>query len=736
MTDMIQTPAAQALAWALVHFTWQGAAIGFVAFIAFRIVRSSASLRYAMGVGALVAMLAAPAATFFALLEAPRPAGTIDETAPAAGATGLALVAGAVSDDRATTLAAPRMPSIRLSPEALAVAVAAWLTGVTFFSLRLFGGWIVARRMVRQSVRPAADHIQVLALRVADRLALRRVVAVLESSAVAVPVMVGWLKPTIVLPIAALAGLTPTQVEALIAHELAHVLRHDYLVNLLQSFAEVMLFYHPAVWWLSRRVRTERELCCDDLAVGVCDPLVYATALTDLASMTSPRVALAATDGDLLGRVRRILGHSETPATTRGSIMSGLAFGLVATIAVPVALISAAQAPRQAHPHVPVSHPAVPHTPPDVVRLEGRASVHMEPGHPTSLVFDHMNVQQTTQPADQKRLELERRIEELKRQLAAELDKKQVAAELTMKHAEAQHVKNADVRRQAMDEAAVEFEKVARANHALRATVADGQAQAATEAELAAARRRYEEARQLFEKGLTSRTQLLEAEAALAKLQARGNADATAAIELQRAKEQLARAAQLVEKGLMTARDLAALEVQVANAEQRLLASRTAERTRDVRAAAEANTADARRLHQLLAERTAAVAHEQDAALLERLSRLTVDIEAQAVAATEPARVGDTLRITIEGEPELPSSYRVRDDGTIRLPFVGVLKVSGLTAAQVREAVGKQLSDRKLGSVSQVRVTLARPRVRESRNIKIDVEKGKDAKSVEIKRVR
>ena len=99
--------------------------------------------------------------------------------------------------------------------------------------------------------------------------------------------MVGWLNPVVLLPASALSGLTPTQIEALLAHELAHVRRHDYLVNLLQSVVETLLFYHPAVWWVSAHVRAEREHCCDDLAVAVCDRLVYVTALADLAAMTS-----------------------------------------------------------------------------------------------------------------------------------------------------------------------------------------------------------------------------------------------------------------------------------------------------------------------------------------------------------------------------------------------------------------------------------------------------------------
>ena len=118
-----------------------------------------------------------------------------------------------------------------------------------------------------------------MATRLAERLALRRFVNVVESAGVAVPIMVGWLKPVIVLPTSVISGFTPEQVEALIVHELAHIRRNDYLVNLLQAAVETVLFYHPAVWWVSGRIRAEREHCCDDLAVTVCDRLVYARTL-------------------------------------------------------------------------------------------------------------------------------------------------------------------------------------------------------------------------------------------------------------------------------------------------------------------------------------------------------------------------------------------------------------------------------------------------------------------------
>src|SRR6185503_3583474 len=122
--------------------------------------------------------------------------------------------------------------------------------------------------------------------------------------------MVGWVKPAVLLPAAALTGLSTVQLESLLAHELAHVRRHDYLVNLLQGLIETLLFYHPAVWWVSRQIRREREHCCDDIAVALCgDVKLYAGALAQLEELRGRVLepALAATGGELLGRIRRLL---------------------------------------------------------------------------------------------------------------------------------------------------------------------------------------------------------------------------------------------------------------------------------------------------------------------------------------------------------------------------------------------------------------------------------------------
>jgi hypothetical protein len=122
--------------------------------------------------------------------------------------------------------------------------------------------------------------------------------------------VVGWVRPLLLMPAGLLSGLDPTAVEALLAHELAHIRRHDYLVNFTQCVVEILLFYHPAVWWISRRVRTERELCCDDVAVAWCaDPQLYAETLNRLHELRSRSLtpALAATGGDFMFRIKRLL---------------------------------------------------------------------------------------------------------------------------------------------------------------------------------------------------------------------------------------------------------------------------------------------------------------------------------------------------------------------------------------------------------------------------------------------
>ena len=315
--------------WSLLHFVWQGTLIGLAAAAALRIVpRTFPRVRYAAASLALAAMLATVEITAVMVSSSAsaiplRDASSIDLLTDGAAAPVVpASAANTQQTDFVTT--ALRVPNATL----LTTVVALWLAGVLLCFGRLLGGWWRVRRLHRAALSMSQSNWQLAAARLAASLGLRRNVQIVDSELVDTPTLIGWLRPVILLPIAALANLTPSQVEAILAHELAHVRRHDYLVNLLQTVAETLLFYHPAVWWVSRQIRTEREHCCDEVAVTTCGNAVdYAAALEQLERSRGRDVgfAIAATAGPLLERVRRVLqvpADDQRPAANLGVLMA------------------------------------------------------------------------------------------------------------------------------------------------------------------------------------------------------------------------------------------------------------------------------------------------------------------------------------------------------------------------------------------------------------------------------
>jgi beta-lactamase regulating signal transducer with metallopeptidase domain len=240
---------------------------------------------------------------------------------------------------------APRPWQTRIGPIFPAI-VGLWMTGVGALSLRLLGGWVLARRLVRRDTRPL---VGAWIDRLKERMRMRHAVAFLESAHVEVPMVIGWLRPAILVPVAALSGLTAPELEAILAHELAHIRRHDYVVNLLQCVVEVLIFYHPATWWITRVIRREREHCCDDMAVAAsCDRLTYARALAALEGLRAPAFSLspAANGGNLLARIRRILEPQEE-SMKPVRILVGLA---VILAVAPIWLTRADDQPTKADP--------------------------------------------------------------------------------------------------------------------------------------------------------------------------------------------------------------------------------------------------------------------------------------------------------------------------------------------------------------------------------------------------
>jgi beta-lactamase regulating signal transducer with metallopeptidase domain len=352
---VLRQPAAQVVGWALLHFIWQGALIGTLTAIALAALRrSAADVRYVVATIALSLMLTLPVVTalqLWSVQDVPgRTLTSCHEGQPGCQESGVAIIPTAHASDSAprdafaseetrtpvASTGVATLTSIHVEPW-LPALVLGWLCGVALLTLRLMSGWLWVQRMKSYGTVPAGEGWQRVGARLSRRLHIARHVRLLESTLIDVPTVIGWMKPVVLLPTSALAGLTPEQLEAILAHELAHIRRHDYLVNLLQTLVETLLFYHPAVWWLSRRIRAERENCCDDLAVSLCgDPFTYAKALADLEELrgaTAP-LALAANGGSLALRVRRLLGaptHAgRKPGWLAGSALVLLLLGIAA----------------------------------------------------------------------------------------------------------------------------------------------------------------------------------------------------------------------------------------------------------------------------------------------------------------------------------------------------------------------------------------------------------------------
>ena len=311
----------QALGWTLLHFVWQGAALAAIFAVANTICRQ-ATTRYALAVITLVLMMAAPVITFTELTQQKDPA--VRYGAQGASASAAKPVQG-VSVAARPSAPAPETPA---SHPAVILFVEAWFLGVVLLSLRTAGGLFLIERMRRKELRPVGRELYLKCIALQLKMGFERVIRYCECDRLDAPAAFGWIRPVVLLPVRALSGLTEDQIEAVIAHELAHIRRLDCFVNLFQIAVETLLFYHPAVWWVSQRIRTEREHCCDDEAVALCgDAVNYARALTLMEEWrTAPSLMMAANRSPLSQRVVRILGLDGPTAKFR---VAGMAVGVV-----------------------------------------------------------------------------------------------------------------------------------------------------------------------------------------------------------------------------------------------------------------------------------------------------------------------------------------------------------------------------------------------------------------------
>jgi beta-lactamase regulating signal transducer with metallopeptidase domain len=348
--------------YALLHSLWQGGVLALLlAGVLPLLRRHRAEVRYAVSAGALATLVLAVGLTFNFYYQS-QPATTAQWVAasPVAGNAVLAADATAATNLAAPAAASQLAPLVWLQANArnlepyLPVVVGVWLLGLLLMSGRLAGGLVYTNRLRRAGTQALGAEWQQRLAALARRAGVRQPVALLESARVAGPLVLGHLRPAILLPLGAVAGLSPALLEALLAHELAHIVRRDYLLNLGLAVVEVLFFYHPAVWFMAGCLRAERENCCDDQAAALCggDRLRVARALAALAELeaapaTAPRLALAATGtggrGSLLARVRRLaLGRPQAPTLGEGLLALLLGVVGVAGLSTGVALAAPA----------------------------------------------------------------------------------------------------------------------------------------------------------------------------------------------------------------------------------------------------------------------------------------------------------------------------------------------------------------------------------------------------------
>lgn len=306
------------IGWTIIHSFWQGAAIVFLLIVFFALVKTSSAIKAKVSVIALGLMIVSFAITFSLEMNN---YGNNEKAS-------ITLQSAALPDNLSTNISGNQGGEGISSQFVLAEEIKnfmiqnfspltfIWFAGFIFFSLRLLGGFYLTKKLKYSgtSFVPAFWQNRVNSLRY--KLKISRPVRILKSVKINVPVVIGYVKPVILIPVGILTGLPEKQVEAIIAHELAHIYRNDYLINIIQSMAEIILFYNPAAWWISRKIRIERENSCDDIAVSICgDTLTFAKALANLEEVKMRNrqlVPAIKSNRSLMGRIKRILdGNSD-----------------------------------------------------------------------------------------------------------------------------------------------------------------------------------------------------------------------------------------------------------------------------------------------------------------------------------------------------------------------------------------------------------------------------------------
>ena len=408
-----------ALGWTLLHTLWQGALFAVLLGLALIALRAySAQARYLVAVGFLAAFFLTVGLTFVGLYSSAPPTAALPETTRITNENPSSAKPASASIEVVSNTQSPATYPIAESWQQratnyfdrhLPLIVTLWLLGVLFLQLRFLGQLVYIQRLKSYATERLPPRWAARIQELEARMDIHRPVRYLTSHRVSGPFTTGWLRPVVMLPHELLLRLRDIQLVAILAHELAHVKRHDFAVNLLQTALSTFFFYHPGVWWISARIHDEREHCCDDLAIQATGERVdYARTLVELQEreLTAPKLAMAYGGGGFGYRIRRLLTGYLGTATFGEGVVTTLIFVAVGSLALAATGSSqptpsdgypsdgvpgiVAPAPPPPAPAPPPPPPAAPPPPPTEQSVEETFDFHVDV---------HEDGQQDTNPA-------------------------------------------------------------------------------------------------------------------------------------------------------------------------------------------------------------------------------------------------------------------------------------------------------------------------------------------------
>jgi beta-lactamase regulating signal transducer with metallopeptidase domain len=366
LEDLAISQTIENLGWTLLHSLWQIAAVGFWLFLTLRAsAKSSANSRYLTSLFALALALVLPVATFIWLSQN---SSTANQPLANSGAENMAVFGEKIQPTEKFS-PAESVKSANRNEETFFTSVnslqsgfaenfsalspflvSLWFLGIVLSALRLFGGVWQLHVYKKRGIFSPDEHWQARFAALGRRLQIKQTVKLVSSKIVETPMVIGWLKPVVLIPASVFTGMNPRELETILAHELVHIRRYDYAVNFAQGLIEILFFYHPAARWISANIRRERECACDDAVVEILEnsSMVYANALANLeefrqsAKLTASPVLVAANGGKLMKRIERIIKNKNAKT---GSFQTSLwSASLVSALILALVLVLFSQA--------------------------------------------------------------------------------------------------------------------------------------------------------------------------------------------------------------------------------------------------------------------------------------------------------------------------------------------------------------------------------------------------------